>query len=108
MKFASTWPRRLAARISDSHSEDHRFKSGRGHNLIKRCKIRYMSTANLKTTSKKVLRGSIIMTVDDQVYTTKDAKKVAGMIKEIEKKHHKKPLITVIPKEDTLILFVNK
>ena len=24
-------PRRLAARTSDSHSEDHRFKSGRGH-----------------------------------------------------------------------------
>lgn len=49
-------------------------------------------------------RGSIVMTVDDVVYTTKSPKKVVGMLKEIEKKHHKKPLITVVPKEDTLIL----
>lgn len=50
------------------------------------------------------LRGSIVMTVDDQIYTTKQPEKVAKLLKEIEKKHHKKPLITVVPKEDTLIL----
>lgn len=49
-------------------------------------------------------RGSIVLTVDDQVYTTKNPKKVTSMIKEIEKKYHKKPMITVVPKEDTLIL----
>lgn len=52
----------------------------------------------------KKYRGSIVMTVDDQVYATKQPKKVAKLLKEIEKKHHKKPLITVVPKEDTLIL----
>ena len=45
------------------------------------------------------------MTVDDQTYSTKQPKKIPQMLREIEKKHHKKPLITVIPKEDTLILF---
>ena len=49
-------------------------------------------------------RGSIVLTVDDQVYATKSPKKVAEMIKKIEQKHHKKPLITVVPSADTLIL----
>lgn len=49
-------------------------------------------------------RGSIVLSVDDQIYTTKSPKKVAEMIKKIEQKHHKKPLITVVPREDTLIL----
>lgn len=49
-------------------------------------------------------KGSIVMTVDDKVYSTKQPKKVSQLLKEIEKKHHKKPLITVMPKEDTLIL----
>ena len=52
----------------------------------------------------KSQRGSIVMTVDDQVYVTKNAKKVHKIIKEIEKKYHKKPLITVVPREDALIL----
>lgn len=51
-------------------------------------------------------RGSIVMTVDDEVYITKQPKKVPQMIKDIEKKHHKTPLITVVPKADTLILYV--
>lgn len=51
-------------------------------------------------------RGSIVMTVDDQIYSTKQPKKVPQMIKDIEKKHHKTPLITVVPKDDTLILYV--
>ena len=49
-------------------------------------------------------KGSIVLTVDDEVYTTKSPKKVTEMIKEIEKKHHKKPLITVVPLGDTLVL----
>lgn len=47
------------------------------------------------------------MTINDQVYVTKQPKKVSQIIKEIEKKYHKKPLITVVPKEDTLILVIN-
>lgn len=49
-------------------------------------------------------RGSIVLTVDDQVYATRSPKKVAEMVKKIEQKHHKKPLITVVPNEGTLIL----
>ncbi len=44
------------------------------------------------------------MTVDNQVYATKNAKEVHKLLKDIEKKHHKKPLITVVPQADTLIL----
>ena len=49
-------------------------------------------------------RGSIVLSVDDKIYTTKSPKRVHKMLQEIEKKHHRRPLITVIPKEDTLIL----
>lgn len=49
-------------------------------------------------------KGSIVMTVDDRIYATTQPGKVPQMLKEIEKKHHKKPLITVVPKGDTLIL----
>lgn len=49
-------------------------------------------------------KGSIVLTVDDQIYVTKQPKKVSQMIKKIEKKHHKSPLITVVPEDDTLIL----
>ena len=49
-------------------------------------------------------KGSILLTVDDQIYATKQPAKVPQMIADIEKKHHKTPLITVVPKDDTLIL----
>lgn len=70
------------------------------------------AAAKLQTSSEQEIlfknwgkyRGSIVMTVDDQVYITKQPKKVPQMLKKIENKHHKKPLITVVPKEDTLIL----
>ena len=65
-----------------------------------------ITSSKLKTTKQKILPGSIVMTVDDQVYVTKHSGKVLKLIKEIEKKHHKKPLITVVPREDTLILFL--
>ena len=57
----------------------------------------------LKNLSK--YRGSIVMSVDDKVYTTKDPKSVERMVKEIEKKHNKRPLITVVPKGDTWVFF---
>ncbi len=44
------------------------------------------------------------MVVDNEVFSTKRAKNVDKMLKEIEDKYHKQPLITYIPKEGTLIL----
>lgn len=49
-------------------------------------------------------KGSIVLTVNDKIYATKQPKKVPQMIKDIEKKYHKTPLVTVVPKDDTLIL----
>lgn len=47
-------------------------------------------------------RGSIVMVVGKEIYATKRAKNAQRMLREIEKKHHKQPLITYIPKEGTL------
>lgn len=49
-------------------------------------------------------RGNIVMVVGDEIYATKRAKNAQKMLKEIEVKYHKQPLITYIPKEGTLIL----
>lgn len=49
-------------------------------------------------------RGSIVMVVDDKIFSTKRAKNANKLLKEIEEKFHKQPLITYIPKEGTLIL----
>ena len=66
----------------------------------------------MKATKSKissVYQGSIIMSVDGHKYVTKQTTNVPKLIKEIEAKHHKKPLITVIPKEGTFILsFISK
>jgi len=43
-------------------------------------------------------RGSIVMVVGDEVFSTKRASKVDKMIEEIEKKYHRRPLITYTPK----------
>lgn len=51
-------------------------------------------------------RGSIVMVVGDKIFSTKSAKNVAKTINEIEKKFHRRPLITYIPKEQTLVLFI--
>lgn len=49
-------------------------------------------------------RGSIVMVVGSNVFTTKRAKNVNKMVKDIEKKFHRRPLITYIPPEGTLVL----
>lgn len=49
-------------------------------------------------------RGSIVMVVEDKIFATKRAKNVDRLLKDIEQKFHKQPLITYIPKEGTLIL----
>lgn len=51
-------------------------------------------------------RGSIVMVIGDQIYATKRAKRVNPMIKNIENKFHRRPLVTYVPKEGTLILFL--
>lgn len=51
-------------------------------------------------------RGSIVMVIDDKIFATKRAKNVHKMIKDIEKEYHRRPLITYIPKADTLIMFI--
>lgn len=50
-------------------------------------------------------RGSIVMVVGNEIFATKRAKNVHDMVKAIEEKFHRRPLITYIPKEGTLILF---
>lgn len=50
-------------------------------------------------------RGSIVMVIGDQIFSTKRGASVAKIVDKIEKKFHKRPLITYIPKEQTLILF---
>ena len=49
-------------------------------------------------------RGNIVLVVGDKIFATKRAKNFPKMLKEIEGKFHKQPLITYIPKEGTLIL----
>lgn len=51
-------------------------------------------------------RGNIVMVVDNQIYSTKRAQRVNSMIREIENKFHRRPLVTYVPKEGTLILFL--
>lgn len=50
-------------------------------------------------------RGSIVMVVGDKIFATKRAQKVDKLVETIEKKYHKRPLITFIPKEGSLVLF---
>jgi hypothetical protein len=50
-------------------------------------------------------RGSIVMVVDDQIFSTKRAGNVNKIIGKIENEFHRRPLITYIPKEGALILF---
>ena len=63
-----------------------------------------MKTVTAKRKTPAMYQGTIVMSVDGHTYVTKQIKKVPKLIKEIEKKHHKKPLITIVPKEGTFIL----
>ncbi len=47
-------------------------------------------------------RGSIVMVVGSNIFATKRAGKVNRIVSEIEKKFHRRPLITYIPKEQAL------
>lgn len=50
-------------------------------------------------------RGSIVMVVGDQIFSTKRAKNVNKIVDKIEKQFRRRPLITYIPKEGALVLF---
>lgn len=49
-------------------------------------------------------QGQIVMVIGNKIFATKRAKNVKKMLKDIVEKYHKQPLITVIPKEGTLIV----
>lgn len=66
--------------------------------------IQIMKITSPKRKTSQEYKGTIVMSVDDQTYVTRQTKKVPALIKKIEEKHHKKPLITIVPKEGTLIL----
>lgn len=50
-------------------------------------------------------RGNIVMVVGEEVFSTKKASQVSSLVKKIEKKFHRRPLITYIPEDVTLVLF---
>ena len=50
-------------------------------------------------------RGNIVLVVGEKIFATKRAQKVNQLIGKIENKYHRRPLITFIPKEGTLVLF---
>jgi len=51
-------------------------------------------------------RGKIVMVIQNKVFSTKSAHRVPSMVKRIEQKFGRRPLITYIPKADTLILWL--
>lgn len=59
-----------------------------------------MKTARIKDAKP----GNVVLTVNNTVYIARSPRSVHKMIKEIEKKHGKTPLVTFIPRGDTLIL----
>jgi len=53
-------------------------------------------------------KGKIVAVAGNKVFAAKTGKQAQKMIREIEKKENKPPLVTYIPKADTLILpFIN-
>lgn len=69
-------------------------------------KIKAQVTSEQKTLLKnwEKYRGNIVMVLGEEVFATKRAKNVDRLIEKIEKKFHRRPLITYIPKEGTLVL----
>ena len=76
--------------------------------------IKGMKTAKIdsfakeqKTLLKKwdKYKGKIVAVSGDKIFAAKTGKQAQKMIKDIEKKYQKSPLVTYIPKADTLILF---
>jgi len=51
-------------------------------------------------------KGKIVAVVGKEVFSAKSGKKAESLIKRLEKKYKKPPLVTYIPKSDTLILLL--
>lgn len=49
-------------------------------------------------------KGKIVAVVGEKVFSAKTGKQAQEMIEKLEKKYKKPPLVTYIPKADTLIL----
>lgn len=60
-----------------------------------------------KTLSAKWNRykGKIVAVMGDKIFAATSGAKAKIMIRKLEKKHGKPPLVTYVPKADTLILF---
>lgn len=56
--------------------------------------------------NREKYRGYIVMVVNDKIFATKKPSSVSRYVKRIEKEYGKRPLITVIPQADSLILFL--
>lgn len=52
-------------------------------------------------------KGKIVAVVGKKIYAAKTGKKAKELIEKLEKKYQKPPLVTYIPKADTLILSFN-
>lgn len=72
-------------------------------NIVSKSKT--MTEQNTLSRNWEKYRGNIVMVVGDEIFATKRAKKVHNIVKKIEEKFHRRPLITYIPKEGALILF---
>ncbi len=62
-----------------------------------------------KTLSTKWNRykGKIVAVMGDKIFTATTGAKAKIMIQKLEKKHGRPPLVTYVPKADTLILFLH-
>lgn len=69
---------------------------------MKLIKNKFLSEQNTLLSNWEKYRGNIVMVVEDKVYSTRKADNVSSILKKIEAKYHKQPLITYIPKEGTL------
>ena len=71
-----------------------------------------VSTVNITPEQKLLLknweksRGSIVLVVGETIFSTKRGAGVGKILEKIEKQFHKRPLITYIPKEGSLVLFL--
>ncbi len=50
-------------------------------------------------------KGKIVAVTGKKIFSAKTGKQAQKMIKKIEREYQKPPLVTFIPKADTLILF---
>lgn len=52
-------------------------------------------------------KGKIVAVVGKEIFSAQSGERAKALIKKLEKKYQKPPLVTYIPKADTLILILN-